>query len=77
MIIAYITVGSGYETTCKVADAIVYDDCGCCPECGKLEGELCGGNANVGGTCGPGLYCSYRLGTVLGSQRMGKCEPGT
>eukprot|EP00731_Ephydatia_muelleri_P019946 Em0012g771a len=61
--------------SCKVPDAIVYDDCGCCPECGKLEGELCGGNANVGGTCAPGLYCSYRLGTVLGSQRMGKCEP--
>ena len=62
--------------TCGDPEAIVYDNCDCCPVCGKLEGELCGGDRDVGGMCVSGLYCSYRLGSIFGSQRMGTCEPG-
>lgn len=51
------------------------DLCGCCSLCSKLEGDRCGGQGNAGGSCNEsGLHCAYRLGSVLGEERMGICE---
>ena len=46
-----------------------------CPpeERGVGLGEKCGGRTGV--SCGPGLYCKYRLGMILGEERAGLCEP--
>lgn len=55
---------------------IYYDECGCCPLCAKTLWQRCGGWLNVGGECGPELRCSYRLGSIYGENRLGKCEPG-
>ena len=53
------------------------DACGCCVLCARLEGELCGGEGNTGGSCnGSGLFCAYRPGRIFGESRMGVCENG-
>nr|WP_207290975.1 hypothetical protein [Acinetobacter baumannii]MBO0619166.1 hypothetical protein [Acinetobacter baumannii] len=36
---------------------IVLNHCGCCQECGKNEGEECGGPWYTSGKCGTGLKC--------------------
>ncbi|XP_064305995.1 insulin-like growth factor-binding protein 7 [Phalacrocorax carbo] len=35
----------------------VRDACGCCWQCGRGEGEACGGGGAAGGRCAPGLEC--------------------
>lgn len=35
----------------------VRDGCGCCWQCGRGEGEACGGGGGAGGRCAPGLEC--------------------
>lgn len=35
----------------------VRDACGCCWQCGRGEGEACGGGGGAGGRCAPGLEC--------------------
>ena len=48
--------------------------CGCCPVCVKSEGKRCGGVRGV--PCDHGLLCQYRVGGVMGEERMGICERG-
>ncbi|KAM4675800.1 kazal-type serine protease inhibitor domain-containing protein 1-like [Discoglossus pictus] len=38
---------------------MVMDDCGCCPECGNVEGQICDldNNNNFYGKCGENLEC--------------------
>jgi hypothetical protein len=36
---------------------LAYSACSCCPECGKLEGEGCGGFMGQKGSCEKGLIC--------------------
>ncbi|CAH1244772.1 HTRA3 [Branchiostoma lanceolatum] len=35
----------------------VMDPCGCCEECAKVEGEMCGGSWDIDGKCADGLTC--------------------
>ena len=35
----------------------VWDPCGCCRVCARVEAEPCGGPYGFHGTCGPGLEC--------------------
>jgi len=34
--------------------------CRCCKACAKAEGEICGGQYDLYGTCAPGLSCHYK-----------------
>lgn len=49
-------------------------DCGCCTYCARSESGRCGGALNMWGSCGPGLKCVYRIGSVFNEERFGFCE---
>ena len=51
-------------------------DCGCCTYCARSESGRCGGALNMWGSCGPGLKCVYRIGSVFNEERFGFCETG-
>lgn len=51
--------------------------CGCCHECAKVEGELCGGDWHYLGKCDAGLYCSPGLPSSVDHRNgipEGKCR---
>lgn len=86
LLLVVLTVRDGYPSfscecnprkcpraNCTQADL---DPCTCCPVCVKREGERCGGQSGVEGTCGNGLKCALRPGSVFGWERAGVCEPG-
>lgn len=63
-------------TNCTEMDI---DPCTCCPVCvtvNKGVGERCGGSSNAEGSCGSGLTCALRPGSVFGQARAGVCESG-
>lgn len=47
----------------KCKGGTVLDICGCCKECAKLEGEICGGDWGELGSCDSGLKCVHRICT--------------
>ncbi len=51
-----------------------HDNCGCCQYCTKGDGERCGGELNLWGSCEPDSTCAYRLGSVFNDERLGFCE---
>lgn len=44
----------------QCAYGTVMDSCSCCQECGKGPNQTCGGQGNIEGRCGLGLYCKLR-----------------
>ncbi|CAB3367860.1 Hypothetical predicted protein [Cloeon dipterum] len=45
------------EADCPRGSALVWDPCGCCRVCARLENEPCGGPDGFFGTCARGLQC--------------------
>jgi Insulin-like growth factor binding protein len=45
------------DTDCPNGSALVWDPCGCCRVCARLEFEPCGGPDGFHGTCAAGLEC--------------------
>jgi hypothetical protein len=42
---------------CPVGSGLVWDPCGCCKICARLEFEACGGPDGFHGSCAEGLEC--------------------
>ena len=57
------------RTRCR--GGTVYDICGCCQRCAKLEREACGGYRDAVGTCDVGLHCHVKKKRRFG---LGKCK---
>ena len=57
------------DTDCPNGSALVWDPCGCCRVCARLEFEPCGGPDGFHGTCAAGLECVADHADLLGTCR--------
>lgn len=55
---------------------VYWNHSSCCAYCARREGQTCGGFMNVAGDCEPLLKCVYRVGSLYGEDRVGRCEKG-
>ena len=54
------------------------DVCGCCEECAKAAGEVCGGPWGISGTCAEDLFCDISSGgttPAFSFNTEGICRP--
>lgn len=65
------------EDDCPAGGGTVWDPCGCCRVCARVEGEPCGGPHGFYGACADGLDCivaSHASGKpVLAANSEGIC----
>lgn len=65
------------EDDCPAKGGTVWDSCGCCRVCARVEGEPCGGPHGFYGSCAEGLECivaAHASGKpVLGANSEGIC----
>jgi Insulin-like growth factor binding protein len=57
------------DADCPDGAALVWDPCGCCRVCARLEFEPCGGPDGFHGTCAAGLECVADHADLLGTCR--------
>jgi hypothetical protein len=57
------------DADCPTGSALVWDPCGCCRVCSRLEFEPCGGPDGFHGTCAAGLECVADHADLLGTCR--------
>lgn len=54
------------DSDCPTGSGLVWDPCGCCKLCSRLEFEACGGPDGFHGSCAAGLECVVgQAGTAL------------
>eukprot|EP00092_Neocalanus_flemingeri_P103682 GFUD01132710.1.p1 GENE.GFUD01132710.1~~GFUD01132710.1.p1 ORF type:complete len:153 (+),score=38.38 GFUD01132710.1:2-460(+) len=54
---------------------ITKDSQGCCDECAKAAGELCGGDSEILGKCSSGLKCNFDINAGICLKETGcKCN---
>ncbi|XP_059480391.1 cysteine-rich motor neuron 1 protein-like isoform X2 [Neocloeon triangulifer] len=57
------------DDDCPQGASLVWDPCGCCRVCARLEFEPCGGPDGFHGTCAQGLECVADHADLLGTCR--------